>query len=258
MCATPVHKLPRSSLTQLRWRRLMQSHAGSVLLAPTDATLSVQEAARESGDMRADLEALAADAVELRRALDDSQGRRQVRANCVLGGLGADCLRRHIVQHALLIVPLLGCLPQQLSQELEGLVGELSEVVRQQKLRMRGLAQERAEAQARLQAMNPQVDGMDGRTVWRFLALMQRWGPAVARGTAAMSVSQYVHQWEWPALPACPLSSRSWSGCGASCWRCESGRASWRPSATSWRRWGGRIAGAAGAGGLVSWCVGSA
>ncbi len=36
-------------------------------------------------------------------------------------------------------------------------MGELSEVVRQQKLRMRGLAQERAEAQARLQAMNPQV-----------------------------------------------------------------------------------------------------
>lgn len=59
--------------------------------------------------MRADLEALAADAVELRRALDDSQGRRQVRMKCVLGGLGADCLRRHKLQHALLIVPLLGC-----------------------------------------------------------------------------------------------------------------------------------------------------
>ena len=42
-------------------------------------------------------------------------------------------------------------------QEAEGLVGELGEVVRQQKLRMRGLAQERAEACARLQAMNPQV-----------------------------------------------------------------------------------------------------
>jgi hypothetical protein len=42
-------------------------------------------------------------------------------------------------------------------QEAEGLVGELGEVVQQQKLRMRGLAQERAEACARLQAMNPQV-----------------------------------------------------------------------------------------------------
>lgn len=42
-------------------------------------------------------------------------------------------------------------------QEAEGLVGELSEVVQQQKLRMRGLAQEKAEACARLQAMNPQV-----------------------------------------------------------------------------------------------------
>lgn len=41
-------------------------------------------------------------------------------------------------------------------------MGELSEVVRQQKLRMRGLAQERAEAQARLQAMNPQVGGGGG------------------------------------------------------------------------------------------------
>lgn len=36
-------------------------------------------------------------------------------------------------------------------------MGELSEVVRQQKLRMRGLAQERAEAAARLAAANPQV-----------------------------------------------------------------------------------------------------
>lgn len=43
------------------------------------------------------------------------------------------------------------------AQEAEGLVGELSEVVRQQKLRMRGLAQEKAEASARLAAMNPQV-----------------------------------------------------------------------------------------------------
>lgn len=42
-------------------------------------------------------------------------------------------------------------------QEAEGLVGELGEVVRQQKLRMRGLVQEKAEACARLQAMNPQV-----------------------------------------------------------------------------------------------------
>ena len=46
-----------------------------------------------------------------------------------------------------------------LLQEAEGLVGELSQVVQQQRLRLRGLAQERAEACARLQAMNPQVGG---------------------------------------------------------------------------------------------------
>lgn len=60
---------------------------------------------------------LAADSVGLRAALQDSQGARR---------------------------------------EAEGLVGELSEVVRQQKLRMRTLAQERAEAAARLQATQPQ------------------------------------------------------------------------------------------------------
>lgn len=36
-------------------------------------------------------------------------------------------------------------------------MGELGEVVRQQKLRVRGLAQEKAEACARLQASNPQA-----------------------------------------------------------------------------------------------------
>lgn len=42
--------------------------------------LLLQEAARESGEMRHDLEALAADGVELRRALQDSEARRQVGA----------------------------------------------------------------------------------------------------------------------------------------------------------------------------------
>lgn len=71
------------------------------------------------------------------------------------------------------IGPLNGCPPCQLAlasscqrapshlprlpQDAEGLASELSEVVQQQKLRMRGLAQEKAEACARLQAMNPQV-----------------------------------------------------------------------------------------------------
>lgn len=44
-----------------------------------------------------------------------------------------------------------------LLQEAEALAAELSEVVQHQKLRMRGLAQEKAEAAARLAAMNPQV-----------------------------------------------------------------------------------------------------
>ena len=50
-------------------------------------------------------------------------------------------------------------------------MGELGEVVRQQKLRMRGLAQEKAEACARLQAMNPQVGQGCWWGVWWFLLL---------------------------------------------------------------------------------------
>lgn len=58
-------------------------------------------------------------------------------------------------------------------QEAEGLVGELSGVVQQQKLRLRGLAQERAEACARLQAMNPQVRATRCLVARRLLALAQ-------------------------------------------------------------------------------------
>lgn len=53
-----------------------------------------QEVAREAGELRGDLEALAADAVELRRALADSQARRQVRgwpAAAWVSGLLAVC-----------------------------------------------------------------------------------------------------------------------------------------------------------------------
>lgn len=42
-------------------------------------------------------------------------------------------------------------------QEAEAMVGQLSEVAQHQKLRMQGLAQEKADLAARLTATNPQV-----------------------------------------------------------------------------------------------------
>ena len=152
--------------------------------------------------MRQDLVSLAAECVELRRALQDSQARRQVCSFlwfpalllavwCCWGQvhvLGkatfpvAACTAMVVAVPGTCIIPVHQCylppfcpllvcaaccgLPAThvplacgllCLQEAEGLVGELGEVVQKQKLRMRGLAQERAEACARLQAMNPQV-----------------------------------------------------------------------------------------------------
>lgn len=148
--------------------------------------------------MRADLEALAAECVELRRALHDSQARRQVRP-CALGQDEAEQPGRHAWrqaerhggsssssgsnQHSVARCPWACCAdpayepypvrPPWLPQEAEGLVGELSGVVQQQKLRLRSLAQEKAEACARLQALNPQeLERLRGE----LLALRERAG----------------------------------------------------------------------------------
>lgn len=77
------------------WRDLCSCLAGVLLLAssmpgrlhlplctPSAGSCTpcpLQEAARESAGMRSDLEALANECVELRRALQDSQAQRQVR-----------------------------------------------------------------------------------------------------------------------------------------------------------------------------------
>lgn len=135
--------------------------------------------------MRRDLEALAADSVELRRALGASEARRQV-----LGGGGGVGMRAGAGRGFTLpafsrqLATSSPCLDSAINcrwtvsrcpapQEAEGLVGELSEVVRQQKLRMRGLAQEKAEAAARLAAMHPQeLERLRGE----LLALRERAG----------------------------------------------------------------------------------
>ena len=61
------------------------------------------------------------------------------------------------------------------------MVAELTEVVQHQKLRMRGLAQEKAEIAARLAAMNPQVVFRLG--VWPLTAGV----PGSCSGVAATS-----------------------------------------------------------------------
>lgn len=144
--------------------------------------------------------------MELRRALQEEHHKRKARvlAGCsVIWWIYLQCLG-----HAELAAPGHGLhceaqpppppqpvpraallLPHLLLQEAEALVAELSEVVQHQKLRMRVLAQEKAEAAARLAAMNPQV--MPGLSkLFALLVLVLLW--SIAQLRAALATPRFL------------------------------------------------------------------